>query len=54
MPGLPKRKRSKENGLDKNTKLCRLFAFGMQKAREKILRVMRDDFDTGGLDWFVA
>ena len=54
MPGLPKRKRSKENGLDKNTKLCRLFAFGMQKAREKILRVMRDDFDLGGLDWFVA
>ena len=54
MPGLPKRKRSKENGLDKNTKLCRLFAFGMQKAREKILRVMRDDFDAGGLDWFVA
>jgi glycosyltransferase involved in cell wall biosynthesis len=53
MPGLPKRKRSKEN-LDKNTKLCRLFAFGMQKAREKILRVMRDDFDMGGLDWFVA
>ena len=53
MPGLPKRKRSKEN-LDKNTKLCRLFAFGMQKAREKILRVMRDDFDLGGLDWFVA
>ena len=53
MPGLPKRKRAKEN-LDKNTKLARLFAFGMAKARAKISRVVRDDFDAGGLDWFVA
>jgi glycosyltransferase involved in cell wall biosynthesis len=53
MPGLPKRKRLKEN-LDENTKLARLFAFGMAKARAKVLRVMRDDFDAGGLDWFVA
>ena len=53
MPGLPKRKRSKEN-LDENTKLARLFAFGMAKARAKVLRVTRDDFDAGGLDWFVA
>ncbi len=53
MPGLPKRKRLKEN-LDENIKLARLFAFGMAKARAKVLRVMRDDFDAGGLDWFVA
>jgi glycosyltransferase involved in cell wall biosynthesis len=53
MPGLPKRKRSKEV-LGKNVKLARLFAFGMQKARSKILRVMQSDFDSGRLDWFVA
>ena len=52
LPGLPKRKRKKEN-LPSNVRLARLFAFGMDKARNKVLRAVTD-FDHGGLDWFVA